>query len=171
MSLEIEQRESEGIVILDLKGRLTSGASDLELRDRLRVLHEAGKVNIALNLKHVSHLDSTGLGTLVFALARIRKGGGRLALFNLNRAHLQLLSLTRLALAFDLFDNERDAIDSFFPDRAEKSFDILTFIQQAEGGELARKKGGLAPEPPAKDSARSGQDQEHDADSPRDLVE
>jgi anti-sigma B factor antagonist len=158
MSFEIEQRESEGIVILDLKGPLTSGTPDLELRDKLRVLHEAGKVNIALNLKHVSHLDSTGLGTLVFALARIRKAGGRLALFNLNRAHLELLSLTRLALAFELFDNEREAINSFFPDRAEKTFDILRFIQQAEGGELARKRGGLAPEPPANGS-------------PRDLVE
>jgi len=163
MSLEIEQREIEGIVILDLKGPLTSGAPDLELRGKLRVLREAGKVNIALNLKRVSHLDRTGRGTLVFARARIRKAGGRLALFNLNRAHLELLTLTRLALAFNLFDNERDAINSFFPDRAEKSFDILTFIQRAEGGALVRKEGSLPPESPAKDSAGSGQDQDQDA--------
>ena len=33
MSLHIEQREREGIVILDLKGPLTLGHGDLELRD------------------------------------------------------------------------------------------------------------------------------------------
>src|ERR1035441_5703792 len=33
MSLHIEQRESEGIVILDLKGPLTLGHGDLDLRD------------------------------------------------------------------------------------------------------------------------------------------
>jgi hypothetical protein len=48
MSLHIEQRESEGIVILDLKGPLTFGQGDLELRDRLPALHQSGKVNIIL---------------------------------------------------------------------------------------------------------------------------
>ena len=54
MSLQIEQRESEGIVILDLKGPLTLGHGDVELRDRLAALHQSGKVNIVLNLKDVS---------------------------------------------------------------------------------------------------------------------
>lgn len=49
MSLHIEQRENEGIVILDLKGPLRSGHGDLELRDRLSALHQSGKVNIILN--------------------------------------------------------------------------------------------------------------------------
>ena len=49
LSLRIEQRESQGIVILDLKGPLTLGHGDLELRDRLPALHRSGKVNIILN--------------------------------------------------------------------------------------------------------------------------
>src|SRR5271169_360018 len=133
MSLHIEQRESEGIVILDLKGPLTLGHGDVELRDRLRTLHQSGKVNIVLNLKDVSHIDSTGLGTLVFGLARLRKAGGRLALANVNRAHLKLFLLTKLALAFEFFSDEHDAVDSFFPDRELKPFDILEFVQQHEG--------------------------------------
>jgi len=35
MSLHIELREREGIVVLDLKGPLTLGHGDLERRDRL----------------------------------------------------------------------------------------------------------------------------------------
>jgi anti-sigma B factor antagonist len=129
MGLHIEQRESEDIVVLDLKGPLTSGHADLELRDRLIALHRSGKVNIVLNLKDVSHIDSTGLGVLVFGLARLLKAGGRLALANLNRSHLRLFLLTRLAIAFEFFGDERDAVNSFFPDRALKPFDVLNFVQ------------------------------------------
>jgi anti-sigma B factor antagonist len=129
MSLHIEQREREGIVILDLKGPLTLGQGDLELRDRLPALHQSGKVNIILNLKEVTEIDSTGLGTLVFGLAKLRRSGGRLALLNVNRTHLKLFLLTRLAVAFEFFDEEQDAVDSFFPDRALKHFDVLDFVQ------------------------------------------
>ena len=133
MSLHIEQRESEGIIILDLNGALTSGHGDLELRDRLTALHQAGKLNIVLNLKDVSHIDSTGLGTLVFGLARLRQASGKLALANVNRAHLKLFLLTELAITFEFFNDEHDAVDSFFPDRELKRFDILEFVQQHEG--------------------------------------
>ncbi len=133
MSLHIEQREVEGIVILDLKGPLTLGHGDLELRDRLPSVPQSGQVNIILNLRDVSEIDSTGLGTLVFGLARLRKGGGRLALVNLNRSHLRLFLLTRLAIAFEFYEDEQDAVNSFFPGRALKRFDILTFVEQESG--------------------------------------
>jgi anti-sigma B factor antagonist len=132
MSLHIEQRESEGVVILDLKGLLTLGHGDLSLRDWLCALHQSRKVNIVLNLKDVSHIDSTGLGTLVFELARLRKAGGRLALLNVDKLHLDLFLLTRLAIAFEFFEDEQEAVNSFFPDRAVEPFDILTFIQHKD---------------------------------------
>jgi anti-sigma B factor antagonist len=133
MSLHIDQREVEGIVILDLTGPLTLGHGDLELRDRLPSLHQSGKVNIILNLENVSDIDSTGLGTLVFGLARLRKSGGRLALVNLNRSHLELFLLTRLAIAFEFFEDEQDAVNSFFPGRALKRFDVLAFVERESG--------------------------------------
>lgn len=134
-TLHIEQREIEGIVILDLKGPLTLGLPDAELRDRLRALCQSGTVNIVLNLKHVSYIDSTGLGALVFALTKLRKAGGKLALANLNRSHLELLLLTKLATVFELFDSEHEAVNSFFPDRAVNRYDILTFVEQEQQAE------------------------------------
>jgi anti-sigma B factor antagonist len=136
MSLEIEQRENEGIVILDLKGPLTLGRGDWELRDRIAALDESGKVNIVLNLKEVSDIDSTGLGTLVFGFARLRKAGGRLALENLNRSHVEVFVLTRPAFTFHFFVDEQDAVNSYFPDRALKHYDILEFVQHQKAREL-----------------------------------
>jgi anti-sigma B factor antagonist len=133
MSLHIEERDNEGIIILDLKGRSTLGHGDLELRDRLPALRQPGKVNLVLNLKDVIDIDSTGLGTLVFGLARLRKAGGRLALVNLSRAHLEPFLLTKLAIAFEFFDDEQEAVNSFFPDRALKRLDIVNFAQHEAG--------------------------------------
>ncbi|MEO8662316.1 MAG: STAS domain-containing protein [Bryobacteraceae bacterium] len=132
MSLRIEERDVQGIAILDLEGPLTLGDAEVALRDKLSALHQAGTVNIALNFKHVTHLDSAALGMLVYGMAKLRKAGGNLALFNVNESHLELLLLTKLALAFAPLQDEQDAVNSFFPDRAVKHFDVLAFVQEEE---------------------------------------
>jgi anti-sigma B factor antagonist len=130
MSLHIEQREMEGVIVLDLNGPLTLGHADSALRDRLLALYQSGSFKIVMNLKDVSEIDSTGLGTLVFGLAKLRKAGGNLALVNVNRSHLELFLLTKLSLTFEFFSDVQEAVNSFFPDRALKHFDILSFVQQ-----------------------------------------
>jgi anti-sigma B factor antagonist len=49
-----------------------------------------------------------------------------------NRTHLKLFLLTRLAIAFEFFDDEQDAVNSFFPDREMKHFDVLEFVQHED---------------------------------------
>jgi len=132
MSLAIEQRDLEGIVVLDLKGQLTIGDGDIALRDRLTLLGHSGKYRVVLDLSGVDYIDSSGLGTLVFALTRMVKHHGRLALSNVNQAHLKLFLLTKLALAFEFFHDDHDAVNSFYPDRAIQHFDILEFVEQQE---------------------------------------
>jgi anti-sigma B factor antagonist len=78
----------------------------------------------------VTGIDSTGLGTLVFALAQLRKAGGRLALENISPSYLSIFVLTKLAGAFEFFEDEQDAVNSFFPDRALRHYDILSFVQR-----------------------------------------
>ena len=38
--------------------------------------------------------------------------------------------LTKLSTVFQIFNEEQEAINSFFPDREIKHFDILSFVQQ-----------------------------------------
>jgi anti-sigma B factor antagonist len=130
MSLDIQQREHEGIAILDLKGRITMGEEAGALRAKVALLTGAGTINIIVNLAHVDYIDSTGLGALVMCATSQRKTGGALKLLNLNRRNIELLVMTKLATVFDLFTDEQDAINSFFPDRAIKTFDILSFVEQ-----------------------------------------
>lgn len=131
--LEISRRIQEGVVILDLKGRLVLGESSNSVRDMTTAEAADGNNKIILNLEHVDHIDSTGLGSMVICFTSLQRGGGALKLLRLNRRNLELLLLTKLSTVFEIFNEEQDAINSFFPDRAIKRFDILSFVQQKEG--------------------------------------
>jgi anti-sigma B factor antagonist len=130
MALEIHEREREGIVILNLEGRITAGEEASLLRDTLRRLAEGGQNRIILNLEKVDYIDSTGLGALVMGYTTLRKAGGTLKLLNLSRRNIELIVFTKLETVFEIFDDELDAVNSFFPGRSVRRFDILSFVQQ-----------------------------------------
>jgi anti-sigma B factor antagonist len=132
-NLEITSREKEGVKILDLSGKLAvGGASDL--RERVTAETTAGHLQQLLNLKDVEYIDSTGLGTMVICHMALQKAGGSLKLANLNRRNLELVLLTKLSTVFQIYNEEQEAINSFFPDREIKHFDILSFVQQQKDG-------------------------------------
>ena len=59
---------------------------------------------------------------------------------NLNKRNVELLALTRLHTVFEVFADETDAVNSFFPDREIKHFDILSFVQHREEAEAEAEK-------------------------------
>ena len=130
--MTIGKREIEGIVLLDLEGRLIMGADSSNLRDRIVSLSNEGQKKIILNLKNVEFIDSTGLGTLVICFTTLQKQGGTLKLLHLSRRHIELLVLKKLTVLFEVFDEEQAAINSFFPNREIKRFDILEFVKSQQ---------------------------------------
>jgi anti-sigma B factor antagonist len=138
--VDIHQREREGVAILDLKGRLTVGPAATQVRDAMSKVTATGQNKIILNLEGVDYIDSTGLGTLVVCYTGTQKAGGALKLLNLNKRNLELLVLTKLSTVFELFNDEQDAVNSFFPNREIKRFDILNFIQGQEEAEQEKKR-------------------------------
>jgi anti-sigma B factor antagonist len=130
MSLDIQQHEREGITILEMKGRITVGKEATALREKIAELTAAGIRNVVLNLAGVDFIDSTGLGALVVCAISTRKAGGSVKLVNLNRRNIELLVMTKLATVFEIFSDEQDAINSYYPDRKLKTFDILDFVQK-----------------------------------------
>ena len=128
MSLDIRESLREGVVILSLKGRLTVGEAST-VREQCNAVAAGGNVNVLLNLEHVEYIDSTGLGALVICFTSLKKAGGALKLVNPNKRNIELLLLTKLHTIFEVFSDEQDAVNSFFPDREIRHFDILKFVQ------------------------------------------
>ena len=131
-SLEINRREREGVTILDLKGRLIVGEPSGKIREAINAEITWDRKRIILNLEHVDYIDSTGLGSMVICFTTLQKSGGQMKLLNLNKRNIELLLLTKLSTVFEIFNNEQDAVNSFFPERDIKRFDILNFVQQQE---------------------------------------
>jgi anti-sigma B factor antagonist len=134
MALEVNQKEVEGIVILELHGRLVVGSESTTFRSNIAQLISTNQKSIILDMKHLDFIDSTGLGTLVVAHTQLQKASGAVKLLNVSKRNVQLLILTKLSTVFAMFDDEQAAIDSFFPDRERKSFDILEFVKEQENG-------------------------------------
>jgi len=129
MALEIGEHQLEGVTVLALKGRITVGEVT-PVREKITQLVAAGQSQIVLDLQHVDYIDSTGLGNLVISYTQVKKAGGALKLLHLNKRNVELLALTRLHTIFEVFAAETDAVNSFFPGREIKHFDILNFVQQ-----------------------------------------
>ena len=158
--LEIEQREREGIVILDLKGPLVLGRPDAALRLRLQQLREGGNLNVILNMKGVTEIDTTALGTLIYCSTKFRESAGRLVLLNLSPKHTELSNTVKLSAGFEIYQDEIGALNSFFPDRVVPRYDLLEFV---EGLEQQRKSG----ESSAKGSDRDGQAEREPEEIPK----
>jgi anti-sigma B factor antagonist len=129
MALDIHQTEREGITILEMKGRVTVGPEAGALRERVGALKASGVQSLVLNLGGVDYIDSTGLGALVMCATTMRKNNGTVKLLNLTRRSIELLVMTKLATVFEIFNDEQDAVNSFYPDRKLRTFDILSFVQ------------------------------------------
>jgi anti-sigma B factor antagonist len=143
MDFHLKQREKEGICILDLQGTLISGNSEAILRNKIAALAEARAVNIVLDLAGVTAIDDDGLGALIHCHARIVVSGGSLKLLRLP-LHLNLRVIRELDAVFDVFTDEQDAVNSFFPDRAVRRYDILEWVQRQENVRARRQKGSPA---------------------------
>ena len=127
--MDFQRRVSDGVTILALDGKLIVGEATAALKEQIKTLANEGVRQLILDLEKVDYIDSSGLGTLVYSFSTFRKQGGVLKLLNLSRRNIELMLLTKLETVFEVFDNEQSAVDSFFPGREVRKFDILEFLR------------------------------------------
>ena len=83
--MQIEERQSGNVMILDLAGKLTIGEGDELLKDKINSVLHQGHRNLLLNLAEVPYVDSAGLGQMVSTLHTVNRQGGKLKLLNLTQ--------------------------------------------------------------------------------------
>jgi len=111
--MQIEERNTGDVVLLDLKGKITLGEGDELLKDKVNSLVNQGHKKIILNLADVPYIDSAGLGEVVRTYTTVSRQGGSLKLLNLTKRITDLLSITKLLTVFETFDSENEAVRSF----------------------------------------------------------
>ena len=107
-------RKVDNMVILDLKGKITIGAGDIMLREHINKVLEQGEKNILLNMAELTYMDSSGMGELISCYTSVTNRGGKLKLLNLTKKIQNLLQITQLITIFEVYENEAEAVASFF---------------------------------------------------------
>ena len=101
------------VSVVDLSGKITIGEGDVVLRDKVLELLDGGHSKILLSLEKVSYMDSAGIGELVACFKKAREKGGTVKLLKPSGKVEDLLQLTKLWEVFEIFDDEKTAVESF----------------------------------------------------------
>ena len=133
MPLDVNKRTVDGVSILDFDGRLVMGDEATDARRSFTDAAASDIKNLVVNLQKVAYIDSTGLGTLIVGHSAMKEVGGAMRLLHLSERHMELMVIAKLTTVFEIFNDEQAAINSFYPDREVKHFDILEFVKSQEG--------------------------------------
>ena len=113
--MTVHERSIGTVTILDVDGRITVQEGVPVFAQTLSRLLNGPRPKIVVNMAAVSYIDSTALGELVRGFTSAARRGGVLKLLQVPAPVRQLLTMTRLADVFEMFDSESDALRSFGP--------------------------------------------------------
>lgn len=99
------------IAVIHISGRLDAATSQA-MRKLLNDTITEGHVQVIINLKDVSFVDSSGLSAIVSGYRLLRDQSGRLALVAAGAQAMVALKQTRLNQVLDMFDDLDSAVDA-----------------------------------------------------------
>ncbi|MDI6766977.1 MAG: STAS domain-containing protein [Bacteroidota bacterium] len=102
-------KKNHGMSIIHLEGDFLSEVDQEKLRKQVRELVEAGSIHILIDLTHVVHINSCGLGSIVCALTTLRKVGGDLRIVGAGKFVKELLHITQLDSIFRMYSTVEEA--------------------------------------------------------------
>ena len=107
------RKSSEGIIIIDLKGRLVAGTGAEQLKAIFNELLAADWRKIILNLSEISRIDSAGIGELVAGIRLAKRFESEVHLLHVRGQVRDILALSQLLPLLDIYYDEEEAIAAF----------------------------------------------------------
>jgi len=114
-TFKIEHRNNHGFDILDLYGELDAHTAS-QLEESLKNLISSQKSNIIVNFRELDYIASAGLGVFMAYIEDVRTIGGDIKLSNMNDKVYNVFDLLGFPTLYDIFDDEKQAINKFLSD-------------------------------------------------------
>jgi anti-sigma B factor antagonist len=111
--MTLKEKEVNGIVVIELSGKIIGGPDATALHEKLHELIDKGKTKIVADLAKVNWMNSSGLGLLIGGLTTMRNSNGDLKLANVTEKIQSLLIITKLVTVFETYDSVDKAVESF----------------------------------------------------------
>lgn len=111
--MAVNVRHREGIVILELSGKIF-GAAALEFRKIFdkQLASCTGAPKFLIDFADATIMGSSGLGALTGGYISVEQRGGLVALVNVGTNIQNLMIRSKLVETFEPFDNEEEAIEA-----------------------------------------------------------
>lgn|SRR5262245_7348654 len=106
-------RESENVGIIMVRGRLDPTGTADPLETAVNAFVEKGRTNILMDLRSVSYISSTGIGSIIKAYRSVLRHDGQVKLLNPAQCVRHILTISKLDGMFEIFTDERAALASF----------------------------------------------------------
>ena len=111
--MNINSYAKDDVAILEPIGKLMGGADVGELDEALYALLEKGQKEVIIDLGKTPWIYSSSISILIHHYTKFREVGGNLKLANLTNRTLQIMSMTKLVLVFEVYDTLEAALESF----------------------------------------------------------
>jgi anti-sigma B factor antagonist len=113
MAFQLNAREIDRVVVVEVSGRLTLTDGHTKLRDLIHVFTGQGAKKFILNLSRIEFIDSYGIGELVRSYSVVRQTGGEMKLAGVKPNVLEILEISRLTRIFETYPHEHAALQAF----------------------------------------------------------
>lgn len=107
--MNIHTTQVDNITAVAVKGRVDSVSSD-GLGDRLGGLIRCDSPRLAINLKDVDYISSTGLRVLLIAARAVEQAGGRMVLCGMPKEIQRLFDIAGFSELFTILPTQDEAI-------------------------------------------------------------
>ena len=104
MAVETRQLDG-GVSVVTISGRLALGGETEKLDAAVSKLIEQDHKKVVLDLTGLDYADSSGIGTLVSCLTKVRKAGGELKIAGANPRIRRIFAMTGVETMMPLFDS------------------------------------------------------------------
>ena len=113
LTVKIKERKRDGVVILEMSGKLMGGPDADAFDEILKTLIHEGSKNVIVSMERVKWVNSTGLGILISGYTTLKKSGGELKLLKVSDRIENIFIVSKLYTVFKAFQDEAEAVQSF----------------------------------------------------------
>jgi anti-sigma B factor antagonist len=111
---KVISRKTDSVRIIKITGRLDPGEGPDQLFEMVqRFLEEDDETDFLLDLRSVTYVSSTGVGSLIKSYRSVLKKKGHLKLLSPSQSVRNILAISKLDGVFEIFSEESEALASF----------------------------------------------------------
>jgi anti-sigma B factor antagonist len=110
---KVISRKSGPVRVIKVTGRLDPADGADQLFEMIQAFIEQDEVDFLIDLRSVTYISSTGVGSLIKCYRSVLKMKGHVKLLSPSQSVRNILAISKLDGVFEIFSNENEALASF----------------------------------------------------------